>query len=124
MRLTQAAQPCESEDLGCSIFSGQHAIPAQLREDDLPLPGSTTRCVNCHTRTDSADTFAPPLTPGNLFAAKSRRGGPASSYDQAAFCKALRDGIDPADVMLRKTMPHYQINDVECAALWHFVTRP
>lgn len=123
MGLTQAVQPCESADLGCSIFSGQHAIRAQLREEDRLLPDSTTRCVNCHTRTDSAGTFAPPLTPGNLLAAKSRRGGPASSYDQAAFCKALRDGIDPADIILRKAMPHYQIDDAECAALWRLVTR-
>ena len=120
----RAAQPCEPADLGCLIFNGQYAIPARLRDDDRLLPGSTTRCINCHTRTDSAGTFAPPLTPGYLFAATRRRGGPSSSYDPAAFCRALKDGIDPAEIVLRKAMPRYQISDTECAAIWHFVTHP
>jgi hypothetical protein len=88
------------------------------------LPAWTTRCINCHTRTESAAAFAPSLTPGNLLNAKSRRGGPPSRYDLATFCRAVKDGIDPASVVLRKSMPHYQISDVECAALWRFVTSP
>lgn len=122
--VAHAAPQCESKDLGCSIFNGQHSVAAQLRDDDHLLPGSTTRCANCHSQTGSGDAFAPPLSPGNLFAAKVRRDGPASSYDQETFCRALREGIDPANVMLRKAMPHYRISDTECAALWHFVTKP
>ncbi|MGF6415840.1 hypothetical protein [Paraburkholderia sp. MM5482-R1] len=122
--VAHGAPLCESNDLGCSIFNGQHSVEAQLRDDDRLLPGSTTRCANCHSQTGSSDAFAPPLTAGNLFPAKSRRDGPASSYDQATFCRALREGIDPVNVMLRKAMPHYRISDTECAALWHFVTKP
>jgi hypothetical protein len=121
-RLANAAQPCEPADLGCSIFSGQHAIPAHLRDDDRPLPAWTTRCINCHTRTEPAAAFAPSLTPGYLLGATSRRGGPPSRYNAVAFCRALKDGVDPAGVVLRKSMPHYQISDIECAALWRFVT--
>jgi len=121
-RLANAAQLCEPADLGCSIFSGQHAIPAHLRDDNHPLPAWTTRCINCHTRAESAAGFAPPLTPGYLLDATSRRGGPPSRYNPAAFCRALKEGVDPADVVLRKSMPHYQISDIECAALWRFVT--
>jgi hypothetical protein len=122
--VVHAAPLCESKDLGCAIFYGQHSVEAQLRDDDHLLPGSTTRCANCHSQTGPGDAFAPPLTAGNLFPAKSRRDGPASNYDQEAFCRALREGIDPANVMLRKAMPHYRISDTECAALWHFVTKP
>lgn len=122
--VVHAAPLCEPRDLGCAIFNGQHSVAAQLRDDDHLLPGSTTRCANCHSQTGAADAFAPPLSAGNLFPAKSRRDGPASSYDQATFCRALREGIDPANVLLRKAMPHYRISDTECAALWHFVTRP
>lgn len=121
-RSAGAAQPCEPADLGCSIFSGQHAVPAHLRDDDRPLPAWTTRCINCHTQTEPAAAFAPPLTADYLLAATRRRGGPPSQYDLATFCHALKDGVDPAGVVLRKTMPHYQISDSECAALWRFVT--
>ncbi|MBC8747448.1 hypothetical protein F6X42_12775 [Paraburkholderia sp. WC7.3b] len=122
--VAHAAPLCRSNELGCSIFNGQHALAAQLRGDDHRLPGSTTRCANCHSQTGAADGFAPPLTAANLLPARSRRGGPASSYDQTSFCTALREGIDPADVMLRKAMPHYHISDTECSALWHFITKP
>ncbi|WP_368623221.1 hypothetical protein [Paraburkholderia sp. BR13444] len=124
MCVAHAAPLCEPKDLGCAIFNGQRSVAAQLRDDDHLLPGSTTRCANCHSQTGAADAFAPPLTARTLFPAKSRRDGPASSYDQATFCRALREGIDPANVLLRKAMPHYRISDSECAALWHFVTRP
>jgi hypothetical protein len=122
--VVHAAPLCQPNDLGCSIFNGQHVLEAQLRGDDHRLPGATTRCANCHSQTGAADGFAPPLTAGNLLPAKNRRGGPASSYDQRSFCTALREGIDPTNVMLRKAMPHYQISDAECAALWHFITKP
>jgi hypothetical protein len=122
--IVHAAPLCESKDLGCAIFYGQHSVEAQLRDDDQLLPGSTTRCANCHSQTGPADAFAPPLTAATLFPAKIRRDGPASSYDQTTFCRAVRDGIDPVNVMLRKAMPHYRISDTECAALWHFVTKP
>jgi hypothetical protein len=119
--LANAAELCEPADLGCSIFSGQHAISAHLRDDDRPLPAWTTRCINCHTQTDPAGAFAPPLTHGYLLDARSRRGGPPSRYDPVSFCRVLKDGVDPAGVVLRKSMPHYQMSDVECTALWHFV---
>ena len=121
VRLTSAAELCDPADLGCAIFSGQHPIPAHLRDDDRPLPAWTTRCINCHTQTEPAGAFAPPLTRGYLLDAVSRRGGPPSRYNPVAFCRALNDGVDPAGVVLRKSMPHYQMSDVECTALWRFV---
>lgn len=120
--LAHAAEPCDPADLGCAIFSGQHALEAHLRGDDRALPPSTTRCINCHTQTDPAGAFAPPLTSGYLLEAINRRGGPPSHYDLASFCHLLEDGVDPAGVVVRKSMPHYQLSRAECSALWRFVT--
>lgn len=123
-RLARGEPSCEPDNLGCMIFNGQHAVAAHLRDDNQQLPAWTTRCINCHTETKAAGVFAPPLTRGYLLDAKSRRGGPPSRYDLSAFCRALKDGIDPANVVLRKAMPHYQMLDIECTALWGFVTNP
>jgi hypothetical protein len=121
-RLAGAAQSCDPANLGCAIFNGDHALSAHLRDDAQPLPDWTTRCVNCHTQTSSTKAFAPLLTPSYLLDATSRRGGPPMSYNPATLCRALRDGIDPANVMLRKAMPRYVLSDTECAALWRFIT--
>jgi hypothetical protein len=119
--LVHAADACKPADPGCAIFDGQHPLAAHLRDDDRRLPSSTTRCVNCHAGTSSAAAFAPPLTHDSLLGATRRRGGPISHYDPTAFCRALRDGIDPAGVLLRKSMPRYRIADADCMALWRFV---
>ena len=119
-----AEERCNPDDIGCAIFTGQRPTAAHLRDDNQALPEWTTRCINCHTRTEPAPSFAPPLTRGYLLDAKSRRGGPPSQYDPVAFCRAIEDGIDPASVLLRKSMPHFQLSRAECAALWQFVTGP
>ena len=98
-------------------------MAAHLRDDDRPLPSWTTRCANCHVGTSTAAAFAPPLTHDSLLGATRRRGGPISHYDAMAFCRAIKDGIDPAGVVLRKSMPRYRISDAECTALWQFVLR-
>ena len=120
--LARAQTACESADMGCAIFNGQHPMSAHLRDDDRSLPAWTTRCVNCHVGASTAAAFAPPLTRDYLLAATHRRGGPISHYDAAAFCRAVKDGVDPAGVVLRKSMPRYQMTDAECTALWRFVT--
>jgi cytochrome c553 len=117
----EAEQTCAPANLGCEIFDGEHPLPAHLRDDDHPLPAWTARCVNCHSRTAPANGFAPPLTPAYLLDPISRRGGPPTRYTPAALCRALSDGIDPANVVLRKAMPHYTLSDTECAALWRFI---
>lgn len=119
--VAQAAQPCSKDDLGCAIFAGEREVHAHLRGDSAPLPSATTRCVNCHAQSDPKGAFAPPLTAAYLLDAQSRRGGPPSRYDPSTFCRAVRTGIDPAYVLLRKSMPDFQISDAECNALWRYV---
>jgi hypothetical protein len=121
-RLAYALGSCEPASLGCAIFNGQHPLSAHLRDDNSALPAWTTRCVNCHVGASASTTFAPPLTRDYLLGATRRRGGPISHYDPAAFCHAVKDGVDPAGIVLRKPMPRYQMTDAECSALWRFVT--
>ena len=58
----------------------------------------------------------------HLRAPLSRRGGPPVAYDLAAFCRTLREGIDPAHVILPRTMPRFDIDDTRCEALWTHLT--
>ena len=55
---------------------------------------------------------------------RSRRGGPPSAYDAASLCELLREGIDPAWVMVRQEMPRYAATDAQCIALWAFLVSP
>jgi hypothetical protein len=121
-RLGNGADSCGPSDLGCSIFSGQQAVKAHLRDHDYPLPAGTSQCINCHGQTEVAPAFALPLTRSYLLDSKSRRGGPPIRYNQVVFCRVLKDGVDPAGVLLYKSMPHYELSDTECAALWRFFT--
>ena len=52
---------CSPGDMGCAIFTGQRAAVAHLRDDNQSLPEWTTRCVNCHTRTDPSPALHRPL---------------------------------------------------------------
>ena len=115
------AQAYAPADLGSAIFNGEHALAAHLRDDEQQLPPSTTRCTNCHSGTASANSFAPLLTRDNLLTPKLRRGGPPSSYDLHSFCRVLGYGVDPAGVLVRKSMPRYEISDAECTALWRYL---
>lgn len=124
IRLAEGADSCGPADLGCAIFSGQHAVAAHLRDDDRMLPAAAARCINCHSQAGAAAAFAPPLTPRYLLSYADRRGGPPSRYNSVVFCRVLEDGIDPAGIVLKKSMPHYTLSDTECAALWRFFTGP
>ena len=116
-----AAEPCSSADIGRAIFTGECALPAHLRDDKRGLPPATTRCVNCHAGTDRGAPFAPRLTRGYLLDPVHRRGGPPSAYDEQNFCRVLRDGVDPASVIVAKAMPRYEISDSECASMWRYL---
>lgn len=115
--------------LGARLFDGRAAMAAQLAGRDLALPVSASRCANCHRRgaaemaASAASTagFGPVLTAAALRTRQPRRGGPPSAYDEAAFCRVLRTGIDPAYVLVDQRMPRYAATDAECAALWTYL---
>jgi len=52
-----------------------------------------------------------------------RRGGPPVAYEQASFCRTLRTGVDPSHIVLPRTMPRFEADDTQCAALWDYLTQ-
>lgn len=114
---------------GRALFEGSAPLAGRLAGHERDLPAAATRCINCHRR----DT-APPGSSGNdtrsygprldaqaLVAPRPRRGGPPSRYDAAALCRLLRDGVDPAWVLIDRAMPRYRASDAECEVLWRFL---
>lgn len=127
------AEP-DGADRGRTIYLGESALVARIAGQDFALPANASRCANCHSPAArpsaigasavpaDAQRIGPVLTPEWLTQPQRRRGGPASRYDSAALCKLLRSGVDPAHVIILRTMPRYDISDTDCAALWRYLT--
>jgi hypothetical protein len=82
------------------------------------------RCGNCHEAVNNARlsrVAAPRIDRSLLLDLRQRRGGPPSRYNQAAFCKLLRTGIDPAYILVAREMPVYELDEAQCASLWMFL---
>jgi hypothetical protein len=124
-----AAPAPSALELGSRLYRGEAALTARMTGHTETLPLEAVRCTNCHRRESqppvepATENFGPPLG-GGLARPTARRGGPPSRYDAKALCRLLRDGIDPAYVMIPQTMPRYTMNDRECEALWAFLTAP
>ncbi|MDB5896349.1 MAG: hypothetical protein JWQ88_3880 [Rhodoferax sp.] len=124
---------------GEALFQGAIVFPGRLAGHEQALPTTATRCVNCHGRADDVAAIAraasntgwsaslvrtaPALGQATLAMARSRRGGPPSAYDAAALCRLLRDGIDPAQIVIAGAMPRYAATDAQCADLWAKLSR-
>jgi hypothetical protein len=127
---------------GRALFVGQAALAARIVGQDFELPVVASRCINCHQTAprspassalggyggpggpSSAAPVAPTLTTATLAEPQRRRGGPPSRYDAATLCALLRHGVDPAHVMIQRTMPRYEISDADCRSLWqHLMQR-
>jgi hypothetical protein len=118
---------------GAQLYDGRIAISGRLRDHAEPLPADAVRCANCHepsrqvtgvgTTTAPSNSFAPRLDQTSLTQFQARRGGPATRYDQANFCRVLRTSVDPGLVLLRKPMPQYALSDDDCQALWLFLSQ-
>lgn len=99
-------------------------MTGRVRGHDELLPAAAVRCVNCHDAVNSgrlARVSAPRLDRSLLLEARQRRGGPPSSYDQAAFCKLLNTGVDPASIVIAREMPVYELDPGQCSSLWAFL---
>ena len=114
---------------GAELFSGAAALQGTIVGHSSALPPSAARCINCHAigtaapaSAASAASFGPLLTRHGLTAAVARRGGPPSRYDAPAFCRLLRQGVDPAWVIVPRSMPRYELSDADCHALWAHLT--
>jgi hypothetical protein len=115
----------ESLELGGQLFVGDVALKGHVTGDDTSLPSDAVRCANCHVEREGSgpsERFGPALDASSLLRPVRRRGGPASSYDPVSFCRLLREGIDPAQIVIPKAMPRYIVSEQECQALWTYVT--
>ena len=113
---------------GSALFNGREALSGRIRGHDEPLPPEAVRCVNCHGAAARGSTrisraVAPHLDRAFLLEFQQRRGGPPSRYDQAAFCTLLRSGVDPAQVLIAREMPTYDMDEAQCSSLWSFLMR-
>ena len=119
---------------GRDLFNGAASLHGTISGHASALPPAAARCINCHAISSAAPgrsasaaaagSFGPQLTPKGLTGAVARRGGPPSRYDAPAFCRLLREGVDPAWVMVPRSMPRYEVSDADCQALWAHLTEP
>ena len=112
-------------ELGRALFSGAWPLAAHIAGQDFALPRDAATCANCHESDPASrpsQSFGPPLGRPTLTRARARRGGPRSTYDGVTLCRALREGIDPAQVIIPQTMPRYAFTDQQCQALWAFLS--
>jgi hypothetical protein len=115
---------------GQRLFSGQTPMSGQIVGHRSALPLLASRCVNCHAAgastsasdpQDVTSSFGPVLSAKLLAEPVARRGGPPSRYDDAALCRLLRTGVDPAYIIIPRAMPRYELSDAECRALWLYL---
>jgi hypothetical protein len=105
--------------VGRELFDGTRTLNAHLDGHGDSLPPMASRCTNCHA---GAQMIGGVIDETTLTRPVARRGGPPSRYDEAAFCKLLRTGIDPAWVLLPRAMPRYRLDNDECSSLWTYVS--
>jgi hypothetical protein len=125
------AQAADAER-GQRLFNGDLPLTGVITGHTSALPPQASRCVNCHAAGSappsasgaSTQSFGPALNAKLLLQDARRRGGPASRYDEAALCKLLSTGIDPAYIIIPASMPRYELSAVDCKALWAFLTQP
>jgi hypothetical protein len=120
---TAAATPAGKAASGGELFEGTYPVVARVRGHVEQLPPHAVRCQNCHGRDNERSNFGPPLTAESLLTPKPRRGGPPSAYDQKSFCRLLRTGVDPMEIVVRSAMPVYEFSDDQCVSMWQFLTR-
>ena len=115
--------PVESS-LGRQLFVGEVDLQGRIRTHRENLRSDVLRCANCHAFADGPEvprSLAPRLNRDILLGRHARRGGPASVYGLGTFCKLLREGVDPAFVLISLEMPVYALGDTQCRALWGFL---
>ena len=131
-----AAAQAADADRGRRLFNGDLPLDSTISGHRAPLPAQASRCVNCHaagsappsttaaSASAATQSFGPALSAKLLLQDARRRGGPPSRYDEAALCKLLSTGIDPAYIIIPSSMPRYQLSPADCKALWVFLTQP
>jgi hypothetical protein len=136
-----AAAQAPDAERGRRLFSGDLPLTGAILGHSAALPAQASRCANCHAAGSAppsagraasaagtaisapAPSFGPALNAKLLLQPAPRRGGPASRYDEAALCKLLSTGVDPAYIVLPTSMPRYELAPGDCKALWAYLTQ-
>jgi hypothetical protein len=121
----KASEPSTPDEygLGGELFSGAIELHGRMYTHVVDMPPAVVRCANCHAVGNAPAvprSLAPRLTHDLLLRPRSRRGGPLSNYDRDSFCTLLRQGVDPAHVLISVEMPRYTLSDANCRALWRY----
>jgi hypothetical protein len=116
---------------GQRLFKGEDPLAARINGISNVLEPEASRCSNCHEGVNPPDAAkeassgwvpaAPILTPLLLTQEVSRRGGPPSRFNQESFCRLLTTGVDPAYVLVPRTMPRYEVTPSQCEDLWRYL---
>lgn len=109
--------------MGQRWYEGRAPLQGRIIGHSQDLPANAGACVNCHGAGAGNGRFAAALNRDWLTRPQVRRGGPPSVYDAQGFCRVLREGVDPAWVVVNQTMPRYALTDLQCRALWTHLTR-
>jgi hypothetical protein len=117
---------------GERLFKGDDPLVGRISGFSKALEAEASRCSNCHevaestrsdhTPSDGQAPAAPALTAQLLTQEVSRRGGPPSRFDQESFCRLVTTGVDPAYVVVPRTMPRYDMSSSQCQDLWRYLT--
>lgn len=105
---------------GYQLFHGHGTLQAKIL-GGVTLPAAASSCVNCHDgQVSGGPRTIARLDRASLSTPRTPRGGLPVVYDEASFCRLLRDGIDPASVLVSRLMPRFEISDADCAALFAY----
>lgn len=117
---------------GERLFKGETPLAARIWGHESDLPAHASRCTNCHARaapppgasaaSGPATPLGPTLSAASLTSLQRRRGGPPSRFNEASFCRLVRTGVDPSDVLLPRVMPRYTLSDGQCHDLWQYLS--
>jgi mono/diheme cytochrome c family protein len=127
---TAAAAPEADRRLGERLFrDGLNArgepVRALVGRPPAPLTGEKAACGACHSlgAGAAASDAAPDLAWAALAAAAEAKGA-RSPYGEAAFARAVSEGIAPAGGPLSTAMPRYALSRSEIAALAAYLKAP
>ena len=113
-----------AEERGKRLFVAGEGLVGTMETYQAPLPSAVIRCSNCHAGGLNAagqPSAGGALKGDDLTSYVRRRNGPPSRYTDAALCKLLRTGVDPAGIYVAESMPRYRIDDGACRDLFVFL---
>jgi hypothetical protein len=108
---------------GYALYHGHLPLTGRIYGHETTLPPETIVCANCHEPgRPGADPRRLPQLDRRLAETRDRRGGPSSAYTEDSFCSLIANGIDPTSVLISRTMPRFELDRVDCAALWSYLS--